>query len=455
MPFVPQKSQEKSPEIVPRIPQNPEAEKNLLGSIFLDPTTLAIISDNILPEDFYSELNRAIYKAMLACDEEHRPIDVATIYSRLLSVKLLEDVGGIAYLIALPQDLPSAVNIRHYAYLIKSAALLRRVIEICDKARLQAQLPMDNVSDFLTRVNQAVFELTLHDTNRAYFSAREVMKSTLEILENLYLNSDRVPGVSTGFLDLDKMTAGFRPGTLNIVAARPAMGKTALGLNFLANAAIDNHTPAAFFSLEMTKEELGSRLLSSRARVQGNNMRTGHFNDGEWDRLLRTTESIMQAPIFVDETPALSITKLSAKARRLRAESNIGIIFIDYLQLMTGSSFNPSREQEISEISRNLKGLAKELNIPIVALAQLNRGVESRPDKRPMLQDLRESGAIEQDADVIAFIYRDDYYNKDSTEKGISEIIIAKQRSGPTGTIKLRWFGEYTLFENFDPDDAF
>ncbi|MBQ8037324.1 MAG: DnaB-like helicase C-terminal domain-containing protein, partial [Proteobacteria bacterium] len=238
---------------------------------------------------------------------------------------------------------------------------------------------------------------------------------------------------------------------------RPAMGKTALALNFLANAAVDKRVPSAFFSLEMTKEELGNRLLSSRARVTGESIRTGKMTDQEWARLVRSMEELMHAPIFVDETPAISITKLAAKARRLKTEHDLGLIVIDYLQLMTGSTYTPSREQEISEISRSLKGLSKELKLPIIALAQLNRGVEARNDKRPMLQDLRESGAIEQDADVINFIYRDDYYNKQSQKPGISENIIAKQISGKTGTVELKWLGQYTLFENppIDPDSVY
>ena len=439
------------PETVLKTPQNIEAERSLLGSILIDNSTIALV-DKLEPADFYLELNRNIFKTMRDLDANQKPINVATLYAQLAPLKLFEDAGGINYLTDLTQQLPSAANIQRFAKLVKDASLLRNVVQIADKARVQAQLPVDSVTDFVNELNQQVFQLTLNDSNRAYYTSNEVMKSTFDLLEELHSSKERVPGVSSGFIDYDQMTAGFRHGTLTILAARPAMGKTALALNFLANAAIDHHVPAAFFSLEMTKEELGSRLLSSRARLHGDKMRRGDFSDAEWSRLLQAMESIMNAPIYVDETPAISITKLAAKARRLKTESNIGLIIIDYLQLMTGSTYNPSREQEISEISRNLKGLSKELSVPIIALAQLNRGVESRTDKGPMLQDLRESGAIEQDADVITFIYRDDYYNKESTEKGISEIIIAKQRSGPTGTVKLKWFGEFTLFENLARD---
>ncbi|MBQ9818202.1 MAG: replicative DNA helicase [Proteobacteria bacterium] len=457
MPPKTQNPNEKAPEIALRVPQNIEAELSLLGSILLDNGTIDLANDIIVPEDFYSELNRQIFKAMGALATAQKPIDLASLYAETYQLKLLEDAGGITYLTNLTERLPSANNIRRYAELIKNASILRKVIQIADKARVSAQLPMESVTDFINDLNQDVFALTLTDANRAYYTIKEVMQSTYQQLEELHTNKNQLPGISSGFIDYDAKTAGFKPGTLTILAARPGMGKTALALNFLANASIDHKVPSAFFSLEMTKEELGNRLIASRARISGDTMRRGNFNDQEWSRLYQAMETITNAPIFVDETPAISITKLSAKARRLKTESNLGLIVIDYLQLMTGSSYNPSREQEISEISRTLKSLSKELSLPIIALSQLNRGVEARTDKRPMLQDLRESGAIEQDADVITFIYRDDYYNKDSSEKNISEVIIAKQRSGETGTIKLRWYGEYTLFENFirDADSEF
>ncbi|MBQ9243149.1 MAG: replicative DNA helicase [Proteobacteria bacterium] len=452
----PQKPENK-PDNALKIPQNSEAELSVLGSMLLDSSTIDTVNETITPDDFYNELNRQIFIAIKTLHEANKPVDLATLYGQLQNLKLLDDAGGIGYLTNLVQRLPSAQNVIRYARLIKDTALLRTVIQISDKARVQAQLPMDSVTDFINDLNQKVFQLTIADANRSYYTAKEVMESTFQLLETLHENKDQLPGVSSGFRDYDAMTAGFKPGTLTILAARPAMGKTALALNFLANAAVDKRVPSAFFSLEMTKEELGNRLLSSRARVTGESIRTGKMTDQEWARLVRSMEELMHAPIFVDETPAISITKLAAKARRLKTEHDLGLIVIDYLQLMTGSTYTPSREQEISEISRSLKGLSKELKLPIIALAQLNRGVEARNDKRPMLQDLRESGAIEQDADVINFIYRDDYYNKQSQKPGISEIIIAKQRSGKTGTVELKWLGQYTLFENppIDPDSVY
>ena len=446
-------AQPQQPEATARIPFNNEAEKYLLGCVLLDSSTLSIVNDILVAEDFYSELNREIYKAMVQLRDANQSVDIATITAQVGQYKLFEDAGSTAYLMELESRLPSAANVRHYAELIRDESLKRRVIEIADKAKMMSMLPMDDVTGFITRLNKDVFDLTLRDAQRPYYTMKEVLTETVRQLEELHATESLVPGVSTGFIDLDNKIAGFRPGTLTILAARPAMGKTALALNFLTNAAIDNNKPAAFFSLEMTKEELGGRILSSRAQIKGDNIRRGNFSQEEWNKLLWAFESIHGASIFVDETPGLDITRLAAKARRLKEEQRISLIIIDYLQLMHGSVPNPnSREQEISEISRTLKGLAKELKIPIVALAQLNRGVESREDKRPMLSDLRESGAIEQDADTIMFIYRDDYYNKDSPEKGISEIIVAKQRSGATGTVKLKWWGEYTLFQNLARD---
>lgn len=450
----PQKPQN-APETQLKIPQNPEAEVSVLGSVILDNAALDTAADLIDPEDFYSPLNREIFRTMSVLHEAGKPIDLGTLYANLHHLKLLEEAGGVQYLADLTQHVPSPIYIGQYAANIRETSLLRKAIEIADKTRIAAQLPMDDVAQFLDQLNQETFALTLQNTTKPYFSLTEAMKSTFALIEELHENDDHVPGVSSGFIDFDRKTAGFRPGTLTIIAARPAMGKTALALNMLTNAAVDHHVPAAFFSLEMTKEELCSRVISSRAKIHANNLRTGRIQDAEWNRLLQTMESLSSAKIFIDETPAISVTRLAAKARRLKAEENIGLIVIDYLQLMTGSTYTPSREQEISEISRSLKALSKELSIPVIALSQLNRGVESRPDKRPMLQDLRESGAIEQDADMITFIYRDDYYNKESADKGISEIIIAKQRSGETGTIKLKWFGEYTLFENLALDAPF
>ncbi len=447
------KNHNAQPEATARIPYNNEAEKYFLGCVLIDNSTLDQATEILVPEDFYNELNRTIYKAMMQLSAAHQSIDIATLTAQIGQFKLFEDAGSTSYLMELESRLPSAVNVRHYAELIREESLKRRVIEIADAAKMKSMLPMEDVTGFIAKLNKDVFDLTLRDARRPYYSLKEVLTSTIGQLEELNDRGALVPGVSSGFVDLDAKIAGFRPGTLTIVAARPAMGKTALALNFLTNAAVDNNSPAAFFSLEMTKEELGSRILSSRAQIKGDNLRRGNFNRDEWNKLLVTFNALNSASIFVDETPGLDITRFSAKARRLREEQNISLIIIDYLQLMHGSVSNPnSREQEISEISRTLKGLSKELRIPIIALAQLNRGVEQREDKRPMLSDLRESGAIEQDADTIMFIYRDDYYNKDSPDKGISEVIVAKQRSGSTGTVKLKWWGEYTLFQNLAHD---
>ncbi len=448
---------QQSPEATPRVPYNIEAEKYLLGSILLDNTTFSLANDLLEPKDFYDELNRQIFRAMISLSNNHHPIDIATLTAQIGQFKRFEDAGSTNYLIDLESNLPSAANIRLYVERVKDESLKRQVIQIAQKAQCAAMLPMPDVSAFIADLNHQVFDLTLRDAARPYFSMKEVMISTFERIEELRQTQSSVPGVSTGFIDLDRLIAGFRPGTLTILAARPAMGKTALALNFLTNAAIHAKTPAVFFSLEMTKEELGTRIISSQAMIEGDNLRRGTIAPEMWNKLLITIKSMNEASIFVDETPGLDITRLSAKARRLKEEQNIGLIIIDYLQLLHGSVSNPnSREQEISEISRSLKALSKELSLPVIALAQLNRGVEARENKRPQLSDLRESGAIEQDADTIMFIYRDDYYHpQDSPDKGLAEIIIAKQRSGSTGTVKLKWFGQYTLFQNYLKDNVY
>ncbi|MFA5623478.1 MAG: replicative DNA helicase [Bradymonadales bacterium] len=430
------------------IPQSVEAENAVLGSILLDNLVFDVVAELLEVEDFYSELNRRIFACMKQLMADNCSIDLATVYSKIDNRKLLEDAGGIHYLAELPNYVASASKARQYATIVHEMSLLRNVLRIADEAKMTALSQPQDISGFIEELNQKIFSLNLTESRQAYYSMYEVVQNAFSILENRHEHKNQTSGVSTGFADLDSITAGFQNGALYILAARPGMGKTALALNFLTNAAVDKQIPAVFFSLEMTKEELGMRILSSKARVEGDRLRSGYLGDAEWKRVVDTTGTLGKTAIYIDDTPALPILKLQAKARRLKAEKGIGLIIVDYLQLMHASGKNASREQEISEISRTLKAIAKELSIPVIALSQLNRSVESRPNKRPLLSDLRESGAIEQDADVIMFIYRDDYYNDESKEKGISEIIIAKQRAGATGTVKLKWFGSFTLFEN-------
>lgn len=429
-------------------PHSAEAEQSLLGSVILDSKAIDLVTETVKVEDFYVEANRQIYQAMVDLTLAGFPIDATTLFARLKESKPVEAAGGIHYILQLGNRVPSATNVRHYARIVKDRSTLRSLIDISAGAMNNAYDGVDDVPEFLDDVERQVFGLAQSEIRQGFTPIREVIKNTFVQIEALYERQEKVTGVRSGFVDMDEMTAGFQPSDLIILAARPSMGKTALALNFLANAAVHNAVATAFFSLEMSKEQLAMRLLCSEARVDASRLRAGFLTDQEWTRLIEAAGRLSEAPIFIDDTPAMPVMKVQAMLRRLKAQADLGMVVIDYLQLMKAGVKMQSREQEISEISRNLKGIAKELNIPVVSLSQLNRGVDSRTDKRPMLSDLRESGAIEQDADLIMFIYRDEVYNKESAEKGVAEVILAKQRNGPIGTIKLKWFGHYTRFEN-------
>jgi len=429
-------------------PHSAEAEQSLLGSVILDSKAIDLLTDTVKVEDFYVEANRQVYQAMVDLTLAGYPIDATTLYARLKESKPVEAAGGIHYILQLANRVPSATNVRHYARIVKDRSTLRGLIDISAGAMNSAYDGVDDVPDFLDEVERQVFGLAQSEIRQGFTPIREVIKTTCVQIEALYERQEKVTGVRSGFVDMDEMTAGFQSSDLIILAARPSMGKTALALNFLANAAVHTGVATAFFSLEMSKEQLAMRLLCSEARVDASRLRAGFLTDQEWTRLIEAAGRLSEAPIFIDDTPAMPVMKVQAMLRRLKAQADLGMVVIDYLQLMKANSKMQSREQEISDISRNLKGIAKELNLPVVALSQLNRGVDSRTDKRPMLSDLRESGAIEQDADLIMFIYRDEVYNKESQDKGIAEVILAKQRNGPIGTIKLKWFGHYTRFEN-------
>jgi len=429
-------------------PHSAEAEQSLLGSVILDSKAIDLLTDTVKVEDFYVEANRQVYQAMVDLTLAGYPIDATTLYARLKESKPVVAAGGIHYILQLANRVPSATNVRHYARIVKDRSTLRGLIDISAGAMNSAYDGVDDVPDFLDEVERQVFGLAQSEIRQGFTPIREVIKTTFVQIEALYERQEKVTGVRSGFVDMDEMTAGFQSSDLIILAARPSMGKTALALNFLANAAVHTGVATAFFSLEMSKEQLAMRLLCSEARVDASRLRAGFLTDQEWTRLIEAAGRLSEAPIFIDDTPAMPVMKVQAMLRRLKAQADLGMVVIDYLQLMKANSKMQSREQEISDISRNLKGIAKELNLPVVALSQLNRGVDSRTDKRPMLSDLRESGAIEQDADLIMFIYRDEVYNKESQDKGIAEVILAKQRNGPIGTIKLKWFGHYTRFEN-------
>ncbi|WP_183359592.1 replicative DNA helicase [Geomonas limicola] len=437
-------------------PQSVEAEMSILGGILVDNEAINRALEILRPDDFYRESHRKIMQSMIELNERGEPCDLITMSTILKKKGELEEVGGGAYLATLVDFVPMAANIAYYCKIVKEKSITRKLISAATDIATQGYEDKVNVEELLDGAQKVIFEIAENKIQRAYFPVSEILKDTIKNIELLYEKKELVTGVPTGYLDLDKMTAGFHAGDLVIIAGRPAMGKTTFAINAAEYAAIDSEKtyPAAIFSLEMPKEQLVERLLCSLARVDLSRLRTGHLNENDWPKLTKAAGRLHDSKIFIDDTPSLSIMELRAKARRLKSEHNIGIIVIDYLQLMRGGPNPESRQQEISDISRSLKGLAKELSIPVVALSQLNRGLEQRTDKRPMMSDLRESGAIEQDADIIMFVFREEVYDKENEDlKGKAEVIIGKHRAGPTGTVHLAFRGEYTRFENLARDD--
>jgi replicative DNA helicase len=438
-------------------PQSLEGEMSVLGGVLLENEALNKALEILRPEDFYRESHRKIFNALIDLSEKGEPADLVTLTAALQKKGELEAVGGSAYLTSLVDYVPTAANITYYCRMVKEKALSRNLIRVATEIATRGYESTDVEAD-LDWAEKSIFEIAGSKTKASYFSTREIMKDTFKAIEKLYDRKELITGIPTGFNDLDVMTAGLQGGDLVIVAARPSMGKTAFALNIVEHAALRAKTPTAsiIFSLEMGKEQLVQRMLCSVSRVDASRLRTGHLGDSDWPKLTNGAGLLSEAPIFIDDTPSISVLELRAKARRLKSEHDLGLIVVDYLQLMQGKN-SENRQQEISEISRSLKGLAKELKVPVVALSQLNRSLESRTDKRPMMADLRESGAIEQDADVIMFVYRDSVYceackqRDNSCDKGHAkdaEIIIGKQRNGPIGTVHLTFHGEYTRFEN-------
>lgn len=437
-------------------PHNEDAERSLLGAVMLDERALDEIASIVKPEDFFRESHRLIFKAMMALSMRGESLDAITMGDYLAAEGVLEQVGGANLLARLSTEVPSATNASSYAQIVRRKSALRNFIRTADALVDECYDDIPDVEAFMDDVESQIFSITQQGQKKGYESMRDVIKDAFTAIEAQYQNQEAVTGVPSGFIDLDEITSGWQSSDLIIVAARPAMGKTAITLNMMTHAAVERNVPAAFFSLEMSNQQLAIRMLCSQARVDQTKLRRGNMTEQEWARLIKAAGGLSEAAIFLDDTPSLPIMEFRSKARRLKAEHDIGIIFIDYLQLMRGtaqSRSSGSREQEISEISRNLKAVAKELDIPIVALAQLNRGVESRADKRPMMSDLRESGAIEQDADIISFIYRDEVYNEDTERRGLAEVILGKHRNGAIGTVTLRFFNMFTRFENLAPED--
>ncbi len=434
-------------------PQNIEAEQCVLGGILLDNSVLPKIIEILGPDDFYKEAHAILYRALLDLFDKNEPQDLVTVHNYLKAQGQLDAVGGPAYLAELSETLPMAFNVTSYAKIVRDKAILRRLIQKTSAIAELAYEEAGEVDDVLEAAEAAIFEISQSKINQAFAPIRGILKSSIKKLEDLYERKELITGVPTGFTELDNMTAGLQPSDLIIIAGRPSMGKTAFALNIAQYAAIEHGIPVAIFSLEMSREQLALRMLCSEAKVNAQKVRTGFLAESDWPKLIRAASHLSEARIFIDDTPALSVLEMRAKARRLKSEHNLGLVIVDYLQLMRGRHGAERREQEISEISRSLKAMAKELNVPVVALSQLNRKVEDRPNKRPQMSDLRESGAIEQDADVIAFIYRDEVYNRpkegeENPNKGIAEIIVGKQRNGPTGTIKLTFIARYSCFAN-------
>jgi replicative DNA helicase len=431
-------------------PQNLEAEQSILGSILLENSAINSVLEVISRNDFYNEAHRKIFNVILELSEKNEPVDLITLSSALKDKNFLDSVGGTSYLASLVDNVPSAANVANYARIVKEKAILRGLIGSATEIITSCYETGSDVDQVLDRAEHSIFEISENKVRPSFYPIREIVKDSFRSIEDLYARKELITGVPTGFEKIDDLTSGLQNSDLIIIAGRPSMGKTAFALNIAQFASLESQIPVAVFSLEMSKEQLVFRLLASEAKVDSQRLRKGFLGETDWPKLTTAAGRLSEAPLFIDDTPAITVLEMKAKSRRLKADQGLGLIVVDYIQLMRGGSYRDSREQEISEISRSLKALAKELKVPVIALSQLNRKVEDRTNRRPQMADLRESGAIEQDADVIAFIYRDEVYNKsdDNPEKGIAEIIIGKQRNGPTGTVKLAFLEKFTSFEN-------
>jgi replicative DNA helicase len=431
-------------------PQNIEAEQSVLGGILIENDAINKVIEILAPEDFYRDAHRKIYNALINLSARDEPADLITLTNDLRKNDQLDATGGASYIAALIDSVPTAANIEYYAKIVKEKSILRQLIQTSTDIITESYQDRSDVESFLDEAERSIFQISENRVRPSFYPIRDIVKQSFKTLERLYEKKELVTGVPSGFKELDQMTAGFQPSDLIIVAGRPSMGKTAFCLNVLQYAAIEKRTPVAIFSLEMSKEQLVIRMLCSEAHVEGTRLRTGFLSEGDWPRLTIAAGNLSEAPIFVDDTAALSVLELRAKARRLKADQGLGMLIIDYLQLMKGRSRVESRQQEISEISRSLKAVAKELNIPVIAVSQLSRRTEERTGMRPQLSDLRESGAIEQDADLILFLYRDEVYNRseDNPNRGKAELIIGKQRNGPTGKIDLAFLSKFTTFKD-------
>ena len=427
-------------------PSHPESERSVLGAMLRSRQAAQLAVERLTPEDFYDPANREIFSAMGAIAGQSRPIDLVTLDEELTRRGRLDAVGGAAYLVDLTQNVPSAANIQAYINIVDEKATLRRLIAASQQILQDSYTGQKENDEILENAEKAIYNITMRKGGEDLQQIQPVLISTFEKIEQLYKTHGKVEGVGTGYTELDDLLTGLHPGELVLVAGRPAMGKTSLGMNFVENAAIRGKKKVAVFSLEMPAEQLAMRMLCTEARVNMQNVRRGRISDKEWESLCDALVSIGSAAIYIDCTPGITVPEVRSKARRLQLEHGLDLIMIDYLSLMTATGKNGSRQEEVSQISRTLKGLAMELGVPVIALQQLSRAPTGRANHRPLLSDIRESGAIEQDADVVMFIHREEYYDADTADKGIAELIVAKQRNGALGTVKLSWVGEYTKF---------
>lgn len=431
-------------------PQNVEAEQAVLGAMMLEHNAVVAAMEKLRPSDFYRDVHKTIFEAMEHLHHDNKEVDVITLPEELRRMKKLDDVGGLEYVLSLPNLVATAANIEYHANIVADKALARNIITTCTELTSEAYEGEKESEDLLDDAERRILQISESNRKGDFSPVGVVVEETLDKITKLYENKAGITGLPTGFRDLDRLTSGLQPSDLILVAARPSMGKTAFTLNIAQNVGVKQHKTVAFFSLEMSQEQLVQRLLCQIAHIDSQKLRTGQLNsDEEWTKLTDACDKLYQAPIYIDDTPGISVTEMRSKARRLKAEHGLDLIIVDYLQLMQGRN-SESRQQEISEISRSLKALARELKVPLIALSQLSRSVESRQDKRPMLSDLRESGALEQDADIVSFLYREDYYDKETENQHITEVILAKHRNGPVGSVKLYFKGEYTLFLNLD-----
>lgn len=432
-------------------PHDTEAEQAVLGSMLTDQDAVLDAIETLKPEDFYREDNKYVYEAILNLYNKAEPIDIITVKSELTSMGKFEVVGGFEYLGGLPDKVPLSSNASKYIKIVEEKSVLRQLIKASNEMIDLGYAQSEDVEAIMDQAEKKIYDIMQGQNHKGFAVLKDVLVESFAEIEKLYNQKEPITGVPTGFADLDYKTAGLHNSDLILIAARPAMGKSAFALNIASHAAINAKVPVALFNLEMSKSQLVNRMLCSEAMVDSNKIRTGKIEEDDWTKLATALGPLSEAPIYIDDTAGITVAEIRAKCRKLKLEKNIGLVVIDYLQLIQGSGKrNSSREQEISEISRSLKILAKELDIPVIALSQLSRAAEQRQDHRPMLSDLRESGAIEQDADIVMFLYRDDYYNPDTDKKNIAEVILAKHRSGSTGTVELLWMGNYTKFANID-----